>query len=214
MAASGKIRPAIVGLLASFLIACGGGDDTQETEIADKLPPPQIEQQADIGRDTALPAPVEPEETLLPGKSPDRTEAETAPVSTAAAPATMDPALPVPAGMTVGSLPTVEPRQPCGGSPTCVNAGSISGGHGAPGIEIYYDPERNDAIVRWGNALGGIVACADGGNTLGACVAAAAVEQSCKDEFVRLSGLADELAAFDAVFLTAGGPCRPEDGQP
>lgn len=186
MAVSGFVRVMIVGSMAVWLTACGGGGDAPDAEtpdIAEVIEP-------------EVPPASEPEP--VPVKLP---QGDVQPAAEAERPA----AIP---------NPPIEPRPPCGGSDTCVHAGSVSGGHGEPGIELYYDSERNDAIVRWGNALGEIMDCADGGETIAACVAVAEVAQSCKDEFDRLTGLANEIAAFDAVFLTTGSPCRPEEGQP
>lgn len=186
MSASSFIRAVLTGLMTIWLVACGGGDDTPEIgtpDIAQELEP-------DLPLDSDLAsAPVNAPEAGVVGPVTEP-EVQTAMVT-----------------------PLIERRPPCGGSSTCVNAGSISGGHGDPGVELYFDPERNDAIVRWGNALGEMMDCADGGETIATCVGLAPVEQSCKDEFDRLVGLANELAAFDAVFLTAGSPCRPEEGQ-
>ena len=216
MAASGIIRSALTGLLAAFLVACGSGDDaseddTPEIESADVSPFPGTELPSGRAQLPSPQVPVEPELEPAPGKFP-------APVETGAAPDTESTpdmeATPASEGLTVETLRTRDARPPCGGSATCQNAGSISGGAGQPAVDIFYDPERDDAIVRWGNALGGVIACADGGDTITACVDAAPFEQSCKDEFDRLSALADELAAFDAVFLTAESPCRPQEGQP
>lgn len=199
MAASGRMRFGLAGLMAVVLTACSGGDDLAELETTDPIAPPVIETQPDISQVAEPQSAAEPATQPAPDKSPDRPETET-------------PA--APQGVTVDTLAATESRPPCGASSTCVHAGSISGGHGEPGIEVHYDPERNDAIVRWGHALGDVIACADGGDTITACVADAPFDQSCKDEFDRLSGLADELAAFDAVFLSAGSPCRPQEGQP
>ena len=187
MSVSGFVRIIIVGTIAVWLSACGGGGDTpddQPTDVVEVIEPE---------------TPTDPEPDIVPVKIPPSGVVE--PV------AEPEPAAAIP-------NPPIDPRPPCGGSETCVNAGSVSAGHGGPAIEIHFDPERNDAIVRWGNALGEIMDCADGGETIAACVAVAEVEQSCKDEFDRLTGLANEIAAFDAVFLTVGSPCRPEEGQP
>lgn len=188
MTDTGTVRAVAAISLAIWLTACGGGGDApdaQTPDIAEVIEP-------------EVPPASAPEPEPVPVKLP---QGDVQPAAEAERPA----AIP---------NPPIEPRPPCGGSDTCVHAGSVSGGHGEPGIELYFDPERNDAIVRWGNALGEIMECADGGETIAACVAVAEVEQSCKDEFDRLTGLANEIAAFDAVFLTAGSPCRPEEGQP
>lgn len=212
MAASGVIRPALTGLLAAFLVSCGSGDeasedDAPEIESADVSPFPGTEMPPDLAPLPRPQVPLEPALEPASDKSPD-------PVGTGALSIPDTEATPASDGMTVETLSTQAARPPCGGSTTCQNAGSISGAHGQPAIDIYYDPERNDAIVRWGSALSGVIACADEGDTITACVGAAPFEQSCKDEFDRLSALADELAAFDAVFLTEGSPCRPQEGQP
>ncbi len=198
MAITGRIRVALTGLLAVSLAACSAGDEVSEMD-----PPAEPASPATDGTLVATPA-----------SEPEIEPAPVAPEPGSAAPVLPQSTPPDQRGRTVDTLSGSEPRPPCGGSSTCVHAGSISGGHGAPGIDVHYDPERNDAITRWGNALGDLIACADSGNTITACVAEAPFEQSCKDEFERLSHLADELAAFDAVFLTAGSPCRPEEGQP
>ena len=206
--ASGGARPGLAGLLAVVVVACGSGDDTQAVDSADALPTPGADLQPEIEE---FPAPqISPVAAPSPsaGMEPDPIQAEEG-----HAPAPTRETIPPTEGMTANTLATRPARPPCGGSSTCENAGSISGGHGQPTVEIYYDPERDDAIVRWGRALGGIIACADNGDTITTCVAAAPVEQSCKDEFDRLVGLANELAAFDAVFLTAGSPCRPQEGE-
>tara|TARA_R110002072_G_scaffold44289_5_gene124014 strand:+ start:650 stop:1117 length:468 start_codon:yes stop_codon:yes gene_type:complete len=113
---------------------------------------------------------------------------------------------------TASSTPPSE--RPCGGSSTCVNAGSVSLGHGEAFVQLHVDPERNDAVTRWGRSLGDIIDCVDGGQAMRACVAASDSREDCKAEFVRLADLGGEFAAFDAVFLTAGGLCRPEEGEP
>lgn len=191
MAASGSVRAIIIGSLAIWLTACGGGGESAEVET------PEI---AEVVEPVIPPAP-EPDPAPLPAKFPQG--------------AVSDPELEPEAGTQAANpYPPIEPRPPCGGSETCVNAGSVSAGHGGPSIEVHFDPERNDAIVRWGNALGDIMDCADGGETIAACVSVAEVVQPCKDEFDRLTDLANEIAAFDAVFLTVGSPCRPEEGQP
>ena len=105
-------------------------------------------------------------------------------------------------------------RQPCGGSEGCTQIATVSQAHGEPAIGLYYDPERNDAVVRWSATLAGVIDCADGGGSLGECVAASDAEDQCKAEFDRLSALGGDAAAFDAVFLTPGSPCRPEEGAP
>ena len=110
--------------------------------------------------------------------------------------------------------PTETSSAPCGGSSTCVNAGSVSLGHGEAFVQLHVDPERNDAITRWGNVLGDIIDCVEGGRDMSACVSASNSEDNCKAEFARLAGLGGENAAFDAVFLTEGGLCRPQEGQP
>lgn len=106
------------------------------------------------------------------------------------------------------------PDMPCGGSPTCVNAGSVSLGHGEAFVQLHIDPERDDAITRWGNVLGDIIDCVDGGRNLNACVAASDSDDNCKAEFARLAATGGDNAAFDAVFLIEGGLCRPAEGQP
>ena len=108
----------------------------------------------------------------------------------------------------------IDPTRPCGGSSTCINAGSVSLGHGEAFVQMHIDPQRNDAITRWGSVLGDIIDCVDDGRNLSACVAASGSVETCMAEFVRLAGLGGENAAFDAVFLTEGGICRPEAGQP
>ena len=105
-------------------------------------------------------------------------------------------------------------RQPCGGSDGCTQIATVSQAHGEPAIGLYYDPERNDAVVRWSATLAGVIDCADGGGSLGDCVADSDAEDQCKAEFDRLSALGGDAAAFDAVFLTPGSPCRPEEGAP
>ena len=217
MAATGRVRLGIMGLLAVSLVACGADDDLSEGETPDAFPSVVTDPRLDVEPVSDPQMPFEPELEPASGKFPDRTGTHPdpdTPVAPVPDPASPEPAAPDPQGMTVGTLTASESRPPCGGSSTCVHAGSISGGHGEPGIEVHYDPERNDAIVRWGHALGGVISCADGGSTITACVAESPFDQSCKDEFDRLSGLADELAAFDAVFLTAGSRCRPQEGQP
>ena len=189
MSVSGFVRVIIVGTMAVWLSACGGDGDTpdHETPVAAEIIEPE--------------APADPVPETMPVKVPPggvvESVAEPEPETQAAIP-----------------NPPIDPRPPCGGSETCVNAGSVSAGHGGAAIEVHFDPERNDAIVRWGNALGNIMDCADGGETIAACVAVADVDPSCKEEFDRLTDLANEIAAFDAVFLTTGSPCRPEEGQP
>lgn len=180
------VRSGILGVIALCLSACGGsGDEVEAPEPTELV-------------DVETPAP-ETETDVVPVKSPTQAQPEAlASADTTAA----------------NPYPPITPRPPCGGSETCINAGSVSAGHGGPAIEIHFDPDRDDAIVRWGSALGEIMDCADGGETIAACVAVADIEQICKDEFDRLTGLANEIAAFDAVFLTAGSPCRPEEGQP
>lgn len=185
MTVSGIVRVALIGLMASALSACGGGDDAPVDNIPDIVQEPDIE-----------PA-LQPEPVPVSIPPPTSTE----PVAEAEIQSAI-------------TDPLIEARPPCGGSSSCVSVGTISSHNGGPGVALYIDPERNDAVVRWGNALGEIINCADSGETITACVVAAPVEQACKDEFDRLTGLANELAAFDAVFLTAGSPCRPEEGQP
>ena len=120
-----------------------------------------------------------------------------------------------PADSEIAANPAVPPaRQPCGGSDGCTQIATVSQAHGEPAIGLYYDPERNDAIVRWSATLAGVIDCADGGGSLGECVAASDAEDQCKAEFGRLSALGGDAAAFDAVFLTPGSPCRPEEGAP
>lgn len=104
--------------------------------------------------------------------------------------------------------------QPCGGSDGCTQIATVSQAHGEPAIGLYFDPERNNAVVRWSATLAGVIDCADGGGSLGDCVAASDAEDQCKAEFDRLSALGGDAAAFDAVFLTPGSPCRPEEGAP
>jgi len=111
--------------------------------------------------------------------------------------------------------PGLTRRAPCGGSETCEMLGEVSVGHGAPGVQIYFDPERDDAIVQWSRTLSGVIDCVESGDDLGACVAASDAAEMCKTEFVRLADAADDRAAFEAVFLTPGSPCRPaEEVQP
>ncbi|MEN0653984.1 MULTISPECIES: hypothetical protein [Hyphobacterium] len=105
-------------------------------------------------------------------------------------------------------------RQPCGGSARCTQIATVAQAHGEPAIGLHYDPGRNDAVVRWSATLAGVIDCADGGGVLGECVAASDAEDQCKAEFDRLSALGGDAAAFDAVFLTPGSPCRPEEGEP
>lgn len=105
-------------------------------------------------------------------------------------------------------------RQPCNGSETCERLGAVSVGHGEAGIEVYFDPERDDAITRWSRTIGAVIACVDGGRDLGGCVAASDANETCRGEFVRLADAGGDRAAFEAVFLTPGSPCRPEEVSP
>lgn len=102
-------------------------------------------------------------------------------------------------------------REPCDGSQTCVSLGSVSVGHGSPGIDVYFDPERDDEITRWSATLGGVINCVEAGQDLGGCVASSDASETCRSEFVRLSDAGGDRAAFEAVFLTPGSPCRPEE---
>lgn len=110
--------------------------------------------------------------------------------------------------------PVPPARQPCGGSDNCAQIATVAQAHGEPAIGLFYDPERNDAVVRWSTTLAGMIDCADGGGALGECVTASDAGDECKAEFERLTALGGETAAFDAVFLTPGSPCRPEEGEP
>lgn len=124
-----------------------------------------------------------------------------------------DPAQPSDPEIAVDS-PAPPARQPCGGSEGCTQIATVSQAHGEPAIGLYYDPDRNDAVVRWSATLAGVIDCADGGGALGECVAASDADDACKGEFDRLSAMGGDAAAFDAVFLTPGSPCRPEEGEP
>ena len=102
-------------------------------------------------------------------------------------------------------------RQPCDGSETCERLGAVSVGHGEAGIEVYFDPHRDDEITRWSRTIGGVISCVDGGRDLGGCVAASDASETCRSEFVRLADAGGDRAAFEAVFLTPGSPCRPDE---
>ena len=114
----------------------------------------------------------------------------------------------------VANTPASPARQPCGGSEGCSQLATVAQAHGEPAIGLYFDPDRNDAVVRWSATLAGVIDCADGGGALGECVAASDADEACKTEFDRLSAMGGDAAAFDAVFLTPGSPCRPEEGAP
>lgn len=118
------------------------------------------------------------------------------------------------AGSEIAVEATDPARQPCGGSEGCTQIATVSQAHGEPAIGLYYDPDRNDAVVRWSATLAGVMDCADGGGALGECVAVSDAEDACKAEFDRLSAMGGDAAAFDAAFLTPGSPCRPEEGEP
>jgi hypothetical protein len=45
-------------------------------------------------------------------------------------------------------------------------------------------------------------------------VAASDASETCRGEFVRLADAGGDRAAFEAVFLTPGSPCRPEEVSP
>lgn len=116
--------------------------------------------------------------------------------------------------MAVASETGDSERQPCGGSAGCEQIATIAQAHGEPAVGLYYDPDRNDAIVRWGNTLAAVMDCADGGTALDACVAGSDADETCKSEFARLTAIGGESAAFEAVFLMPGSPCRPGEDQP
>lgn len=104
--------------------------------------------------------------------------------------------------------------QPCGGSAGCEHVATISAPHGGPVLQVFYDPDRRDAITRWGDMLAAVMGCVEQGGTLTQCVSSADAPDLCKTEYDRIVGLSDEATAFEVVFLTQGSPCRPVEGQP
>lgn len=151
-----------------------------------------------------------------PDEPVDNIESRSEPTVQAPAPADPDPDPgpdPVVSGPETGNAYGQLSRAPCNGSSTCENVATLSVGHGPAGVELFYDPQRDDAIVRWGAMLSGVISCVDQGGELDSCVDATDAPDFCKSEFRRLTDAADARAAFDAVFLTRGSPCRPEEDQ-
>jgi hypothetical protein len=87
-------------------------------------------------------------------------------------------------------------------------------GHFQGTLRLRVNPAVDDPVAQWGDCLESVLVCYEADGALAACVAQAQCPPDCKTLFAEAAaGAADDearVAAFEAVFVGAGAPCRPE----
>jgi hypothetical protein len=81
---------------------------------------------------------------------------------------------------------------------------------------LQVNPNVDDPIAQWGLCLDEVMTCLEAGGAAMDCAdTAATCPALCAQEFrARAEGLSEEsqrIAAFEAVFVQPGAPCRPGD---
>ncbi len=93
----------------------------------------------------------------------------------------------------------------------CIPILTAESQHGGEFV-LYANPADDSARAQWGRCFAAVMACWTPDAELAPCTAAAtACPQPCRDEFVRRGGdgaLAQQIAAFEQVFLDDDAPCR------
>ncbi|HRD45634.1 MAG TPA: hypothetical protein PLF78_04030 [Caulobacter sp.] len=91
-------------------------------------------------------------------------------------------------------------------------------GHGdLPAMMLERDPSPDPALVAWANCLQTVTTCLDGGGEVRRCATAEACGANCvaslKGALTDARGRAEELDAFERVFINPGAVCRPSAGK-